>query len=262
VRAPALFSAPRTRLNVSLSKGRTLAVTDVSMDDIKVIRDAYGATVNDVFLAICGGALRRHLGEAASDRGGLVACVPIGTPSDGSVRLSGNHLDQMLVALRTDLADPVARLAAISAGSKAAKDARVALGQDLFEDRAEHTPPALYPAAIRLWASSRLANRLRPPLNLIASCVAGPRTTLELDGGVVTELWSVGPILEGIGLNLTAWSYDGVLRIAALGCRESLPDPWPFVELLDAARAELLDTVERREPVLAGGTRPNGSLDG
>jgi hypothetical protein len=185
----------------------------------------------------------------------LVVCVPIGEASH-TIRLSGNHLDHMLVSIRTDLDDPVERLRAISEGSKAARAGRAALGSKLFEERAAHTPPGLYRMAIRLWASSRLANRMRPPLNLIASNVAGPRTTLELDGGVVSELWSVGPILEGIGLNLTAWSYDGTLRISALGCPESLPDPWALVARLDDAVAELLATTEHRNPIPAETEEP------
>jgi WS/DGAT/MGAT family acyltransferase len=238
VRPPGLFSGRRTAINVSLSDRRTFAITDLPMAAVRDIRARHDVTVNDVFLAICGGALRRHLGPGPANRRGLVAGVPIGVPGPES-RLSGNHLDHMLVALRTDLDDPVARLRAISEGSAAARAQRAALGLGLFEDRAGHTPPGLYPMAIRLWASSRLANRLRPPLNLIASNVAGPRTALRLDGAVVAELWSVGPILEGIGLNLTAWSYDGVLRVSALGCPESLPNPWVLIAHIDEALAEL-----------------------
>lgn len=239
VRAATVFGGPRTAVNVSLSAQRTFAVTDLAMADIAEVKSAHGVTVNDVFLAVCAGALRRHLGAPAMRRGGLVAGVPVGVPGEAT-RLSGNRLDHMVVALRSDLDDPVERLAAIARSVKAAKAERAALGPGLFEDRAGHTSPRLYPTVIRLWASTHLADHLRPPLNLIASNVAGPRTPLELEGGLVTELWSVGPILEGIGLNLTAWSYDGVLRVSALGCPESLPDPWAFTRALDDAMAELL----------------------
>lgn len=242
VRATKVFAGPRTAINVSLSPQRTFAVTDLAMAEVAEVKTVRGVTVNDVFLAVCSGALRRHLGAPAARRGGLIAGVPIGVPGEG-LRLTGNRLDHMVVALRTDLDDPLERLAAISASVKAAKAERAALGHGLFEDRAGHTPPNLYPTAIRLWASTHLANRLRPPLNLIASNVAGPRDALELEGGLVTELWSVGPILEGIGLNLTAWSYDGVLRVSALGCPESLPDPWALMREMDAALAELLAAV-------------------
>ncbi len=237
-RPAAMFSGRRAPINVSLSERRTFAVTDLSMQTVLDIRAAHGVTVNDVFLAVCAGALRRHLGPRVGRGGGLVAGVPIGA-SHQQARLTGNHLDHMVVALRTDLDDPLARLRAIAVGSAAGRAERAALGPHLFEDRAEHTPPALYPMAIRLWARTRLANRVRPPINLIASNVAGPRERLMLDGGSVAELWSVGPILEGIGLNLTAWSYDGVLRVCALGCPESLPDPWALVSEVEAALAEL-----------------------
>jgi hypothetical protein len=54
-------------------------------------------------------------------------------------------------------------------------------------------------------------------------------------------LYSVGPILAGIGLNLTAWSYVDALHVAALGCPSSLPDPWRLTDLLPGALAELVE---------------------
>ena len=245
----AMFSGPRTALNASLTPTRTFAITTVSMADIASISTRHGVTVNDVLLAACGGALRRHLGTPA-ERRGLVAGVPIGTMGDG--RLSGNRLDHMATALRTDLRDPVERLLAVSKSAAVARRAREALGSDLFEDRADLTPPLLYPLAIRLWAGTHLANRVRPPLNLIVSNVPGPRVPLTMDGGVVTELWSVGPILEGIGLNITAWSYDGDLYVSVLGCPRTLPDPWALIAHLDASFDELVETGAAPSPTSDG----------
>jgi diacylglycerol O-acyltransferase len=237
VKPTAMFSGPRTALNASLTPVRTFAMTTVAMADIAAVRTRHGVTVNDVLLAACGGALRRHLG-APAERRGLVAGVPIGTMGDG--RLSGNRLDHMAAALHTDVGDPVERLLAVSKSAAVARRAREALGSGLFEDRADLTPPVLYPLAIRLWAGTRLANRVRPPLNLIVSNVPGPREPLAMEGGVVTELWSVGPILEGIGLNITAWSYHGDLYVSVLGCPRTLPDPWVLIAHLDAAFHELV----------------------
>ena len=90
-----------------------------------------------------------------------------------------------------------------------------------------------------MWAATGLADRLRPPLNLIASCVRGPRHRLALaDGTSVAGLFSCGPILEGIGLNVTAWTYADAMHLSVLGCRASLPDPW---QLADDVAAELAD---------------------
>ena len=52
-------------------------------------------------------------------------------------------------------------------------------------------------------------------------------------GGVVTSLFSAGPILEGIGLNITAWTYAAVMHISILGCSATLPDPWMLARDLE-----------------------------
>jgi WS/DGAT/MGAT family acyltransferase len=240
-RVATVFSGPRSPFNVSLDHQRTFSVIDLPMAEVLEARTRLGASVNDVFLAICGGGLRSYLLErGALPPKTLVAGVPIATQTD-RFRLSGNHVDNMVVALRTDLADPVERVRAIGEASRLARRTRDVLGTDLFERRARHTPPRLYPAALRWWAATHLADRLRPPLNLVASNVAGPRQRLAVDGGEVTELWSVGPILEGIGINLTAWSYAGTLALSMLGCQRSLPDPWLLADHLRAAFDELVE---------------------
>ena len=74
----------------------------------------------------------------------------------------------------------------------------------------------------------------------MASNVPGPREPLQLAGVRLDAIYSVGPILEGVGLNLTAWSYLDRLHVAALGCRLSLPDPWLLVDQLADSLAELV----------------------
>lgn len=241
VALPGLFTAPRTPINVSLDVERTFAMTSLPLDDLLAVKSASGATLNDVFLAICGGALRQHLAR----RGwppihDLTAGVPIATRPDEQ-HFSGNHVDNLIIGLGVDLVDDRERLERIHRTAAAARNVRKALGLQLFEDRAEMTPPILYSLTVRLWALTRLANRTRPPLSLIASNVAGPRSHLELDGGLVTALYSVGPLLEGVGLNITAWSYAGQLHVSVLGCPTSLPDPWDLADGLVAAAHSLAE---------------------
>lgn len=241
---PRPFSSSRTPVNVSLTPERTFAMTPLPLRDVRAVKQAFGATFNDVFLAVCGGALRRYLLRGHElPRKGLLAAVPLGTRV-GERRLSGNHVDNLILSLHTEMSDPVLRLRAVHDMTRAARRVRTALGTEMFEYRAGLTPLHLYPLGVRLWGRTHLADRLRPPVNLIASNVAGPRSRLELDGGVVTRLWSVGPILEGIGLNITAWSYADALDVSVLGCPASLPDPWVLTADLEAALGELRSRVD------------------
>ena len=57
--------------------------------------------------------------------------------------------------------------------------------------------------------------------------------------GVISALYSVGPILEGIGLNITAWSFCDKLGVSVLGCPASLPDPWALTTQFEAELHDL-----------------------
>jgi len=244
VTPPVPFSAPRTSLNVSLDSGRTFAMTALPIRELQRIKRSTQATFNDVFLAVCGGGLRRYLdrrGELPTSS--LIAGVPVATHLQER-HFSGNHVDNLMLPVGSDVADPVERVRVIHEAVQAARRVREALGTELFEYRAALTPPHLYPLGIRLWARTRLANLTRPPINLVASNVAGPRRPLELDGGVLTALYSVGPILEGIGLNITAWSYVDQLYVSVLGCPASLPEPWALIDDLNGGFDELRTATE------------------
>jgi len=141
-------------------------------------------------------------------------------------RLSGNHLDNLMLVVHSNIVEPTERAQSIHESAQAARRVRNAFGTELFELRSGLIPAGLHGLLPRLWGLTRLSNRVRPPLNFIASNVRGPREPMRLDGAVVTSLFSCGPILEGIGLNITAWSYADQLDISILGCSASLPDPW------------------------------------
>ncbi|HXY26701.1 MAG TPA: wax ester/triacylglycerol synthase family O-acyltransferase [Acidimicrobiales bacterium] len=233
------LQAPRTSLNVSLDARRTFAMTALPLEDLKAIRRATDTTLNDVYLTVCAGALRRYL-EARRELPArpLVASVPLST--DGGIgHLLGNQLDNMYVSLATDVDGPLARLQAVHVEAAAAKEARRAFGNELMEQRADVVPPQLYSSAVHLWSRTHLANRLPPPLNVIISNVAGPRQPLAFGPVTMRALYSVGPIVEGVGLNITAWSYVDQLFIGILGCPRSLPDPWAVADLLPQALGEL-----------------------
>ena len=218
------------------------------MADLRDIRRVTGTTLNDVYLTVCAGALRTYLAERDElPSRSLVASVPVST-DPGVARMSGNRVDNIYVAIRTDLADPAARLAAVHDGVRASKEVRSLLGHDLLLQRADAVPPQLYQPTVRLWTRSHAANVLHPPLNVIISNVAGPREPIRMGPVALDSLYSVGPILEGIGLNITAWSYEDQLGVSLIGCPTSLPDPWVLVDHLHAALDDLRRAVADSVP--------------
>jgi hypothetical protein len=158
----------------------------------------------------------------------------------GSARLSGNRVSTLITSLCTDIDDPLARLHAIHAVTDEAKTVQRALGLDMLERWVQFTPPGPFAGFMRLYSRWQLANRHAPPLNLVVSSVPGPREPLFVDGTRLADLYSVGPILEGIGLNVTAWSYLDRMNVAAIACPDSLLELRQLVDAFPAALDELV----------------------
>lgn len=62
-------------------------------------------------------------------------------------------------------------------------------------------------------------------MNLTISNVPGPKQRGRIEGGVVSEIYSVGPLVTGSGMNLTVWSYVDQLAVSVLTDDRTLSDP-------------------------------------
>ena len=244
---PILHSA-RTPFNGAITPHRSFATADLALDDVKRVRGAFGVTVNDVVLGIVAESLRGYLlDQGALPNRALVAGVPVASDAGGSDRLTGNKVSNLFTSLRTDLADPVERLDAIHAVTGAAKEVHNVLGADMLADWMEYTPPRPYAWGMRLYSRWNLADRHRPPINLVVSNVPGPREPLYIAGARLAGIWSVGPILEGVGLNVTVWSYLDKVHVGAIGCREHWRDLHVVTDGMVAALADLVARAEARD---------------
>jgi diacylglycerol O-acyltransferase len=238
---PLPFSTPRTSFNRALTPNRWFAMAALPLEEVKAVRRALDVTMNDVVLALCAGALRRYLDERGElPERPLLAGVPVSTGRvDDEQRLVGNRVSNLFTSLRTDIADPVERLRAIHDVTQAAKEVQNALGAEMLVEWSEVTPPRIFSAWMRLYSRLKLADRHRPPINLVISNVPGPRQPLHIAGGRLLDIYSMGPILEGIGLNITVWSYVDRLGFGLVACRETMPDLWDLADHLHDALAEL-----------------------
>jgi diacylglycerol O-acyltransferase len=128
--------------------------------------------------------------------------------------------------------------------TKAAKEFHNVLGSEMLRDWSEITPPRPFAWFMRMYSRRDLASKHRPPINLVVSNVPGPRTPLSIADARIVALYSMGPILEGIGLNVTVWSYVDSINFGVVSCPEFAPDLWA---LTDALGDELAELVKRAE---------------
>jgi diacylglycerol O-acyltransferase / wax synthase len=243
VRTPVpVLDAPRTPFNAALTPRRSFATTTVPLDDLKQVSRAHGVSLNDVVLTVVSGALRAWLQRHGGlPRGSLVAGVPVGTDTgEGPRRLHGNRVSNLFTTLATHVEDPVARLLLVSQVTRESKKVQHVLGLDMMRDWVEFTPPAPFSALLDLYSRRRTASKHRPPFNVIVSNVRGPSQDVTFSGVRLSDLFSVGPLIEGIGLNVTAWSYRGRLNFSLLSCPELVPDLRELAADLAPALEELV----------------------
>ena len=240
-RAALPLSAPRTSFNGTLTRRRQVALAAIGLSDVKRLKNATGTTVNDVVLAVCTGALRRFLieGDELPDKP-LVAVVPVSVQPDHGAPFGSNKVSALFVQLPAHLDDPMERLVAIREGTKGAKEEHNALGADMLVNWAEHATPNTFAAAARLYSRMRLADRHRPVANLIISNVPGPDFPLYLAGAEMVAGFPLGPVMDGIGVNITIMSYRGVLYWGIISCPETMPKVWKLATDIATALDELL----------------------
>jgi WS/DGAT/MGAT family acyltransferase len=238
---PAPFSAPRTSMNATITPARSYAYTSLSLPSVKAVRNATGATVNDVVLALCSGALRRYFLAQAEDLDGpLVAMVPMSVRTEDQKGAMGNQVASMLCSLVTDVADPLERLSHIHEAMSEAKEQQKALGADVLMDWAEFAAPAVAGRAARLASRMRVFDRLRPLFNVTISNVPGPPFPLYSAGARVVANYPVGPINDGAGLNMTVMSYLDQLDFGLQACPDLIADVWSISDGLEASLDELM----------------------
>ncbi len=241
-----LGAAPaRTRLNLPISERRNTAYATVPLAELRELGEAFGVSVNDVFLAAALSAMRswlqRH--DALPDAP-LQAFVPISTRREGDD--SPNSWSLALVRLPVFVADPVERLELIHATTHRVKSRRGGHGPSVdFADLISLVPPRLLGAAAAAYVSDELAG-VRPPFfHAACSNVPGPREALWLDGAKLEQIFPMGPLFVDMNLNMTAVSYDGGFGLGVAACPDNVPDAWEIVDGWLAGLDELKACAQR-----------------
>jgi diacylglycerol O-acyltransferase len=219
-------SAPHMRWNDPLGPTRAIAFASLPLDDVKVVGRAGGATVNDVVLAVLAGACRSYLearGELP-DRP-LVAAVPVSVRQPNEdVNAVANAVTLMFVSLGTDIADPRVRVEAVHSSTHGAKHLQDAIGPDAFLRWLETPSPVVVAAAARLYVGLHLASRAPAIVNLLVSNVPGPPVPLYFGGARLLGLFPLGPVYDGVGLNVTVVSSADTIGFGFVTCPDVISD--------------------------------------
>lgn len=233
------FTAPKTVFNANVTGRRNIAFAQLDLDDVKTVKNHFGVKVNDVVMALVSGVLRTFLAERGQlPDNSLVAMVPVSV-HERSDRPGRNQVSGMFAKLETSIEDPVERLKAIASANSVAKQHSSAIPATLLQDWTQFAAPAVFGAAMRVYASSRLSGA-RPVHNLVVSNVPGPQGPLYMLGCEVRAMYPLGPIFHGSGLNVTVMSLSGNLDIGIVSCPELVPDLWDLADAFDLAMKELL----------------------
>jgi WS/DGAT/MGAT family acyltransferase len=218
---------PRTRFNGRVSPHRIVEGRAFSLDEIRDIRKHVpGATVNDVILAVCSGAMRAYLehhGELPDES--LSAMAPISVRTKSEEGSGGNVISTMSVTLHSDEPDPLERLRKIHRTTQESKATAAAVGARTMTDVSQFMPGMLAGLAARAYTRFGLSNRIRPFLNTVITNVPGPQIPLYFTGAKMVSLYGMGPVLDGMGLIHPVFSYSGKISISVTSCRDLMPDP-------------------------------------
>lgn len=245
------FSAPKTSLNGIISAERKWNTAILSLERVKALKNIMGTTLNDVVLAICSGALRKYLLDKDSlPKKSLVAMVPVSTRAQiDNGNSDGNQLSMMLVKLATGIEDPIERLQTIHDNTNRGKTYQGAVGAKALINLAESVPFGVASQAARVYSRFNLAKMHKPAFNVTITNVPGPPIPLYCQGHKLHSIMGTAPIIDGMGMIITIFSYDGKLTISPTSDANSMPDMDTFTSyILDSAN-------ELEEEVLSKGKK-------
>ena len=233
--------APSIRFNKAVQQKRVFACGELPLDSVKNIARLTQATVNDVFLAISGGGLRRYLARTAElPEQTLIAGCPVSLRRPGDSN-PNNQVTMMMVSLATNESDAGERLQSIAQSARTAKGFTQDVAPSYDAEVALPGLPAALSAGVQMLELTQASNLpgVTPPCNVVVSNVPGPGMPLYFGGARVETHYPVSIPAHTQGVNITVQSYNGQLYYGITACAKALPDAGQLRDDMLAAFAEL-----------------------
>jgi len=231
---------PRLRFNGPISQHRSVGRLNVSLDDLRAIKQhVRGATINDTVLTIVGGALRKYLrAKHELPDTPLIASMPMDVRKKEDAE-KGNMITATNVTLGTDVEDPMKRLRVVHQASVEAKKFGKALGRRFLFDTLQSLHAGVSKWGVRAILSSGLLEHISPIQHTVITNVAGIPVPIYLAGAKLLDSFGLTPLIPNCGLFHAITGHTGQLSVAFTACRKMLPDPEFYSECLEESFAEL-----------------------
>lgn len=232
------YSGPHSVLNEPVTQSRSVAARKLSLPRIRTVARRTGTTINDILLAVCGGAMRRYLLErGALPTKSLTAGVPVSLPSAGT-HASGNEVGLICASLGSNLKDPLRRLRAIARTTVAGKQHLQAIPSQL---RTAYLLLIVLPGFVY----SLLPSLGKPISNIAVANMVGPKEPLYLNGALLEEVYPMSVLNGGCSLNISCVSYKDGLYFGLVACPDVIPQIERLALYLHDAFRELETAVRR-----------------
>ncbi|MCK5682195.1 DUF1298 domain-containing protein, partial [bacterium] len=240
-----------TRFNREVTSRRVWESRSYDLDDIRAIKRAVpGARMHDVILTLCSGALARYLlSKQELPEKSLIGLVPVALAGSGQ----GRKISFFRSSLHTEIADPLERLTAISRESADSEYMDSAINARELMDINQYSPSETLALASRTLSAKLTKNGDAPPLaHCCITNVPGTQKPLFLKGAKMVYASGLAPLSDGLGLVITANSYNGRLHISPTSCREIIPRVTEFAQCLDDSFAALQAAASHPEKKMKG----------
>ncbi len=243
--------APKTRFNKVISAHRVTEGRSLPLADVKAIRSlTEGSKVNDVFLAIVGGALRKYL-LAKDDLPAktLTAMAPISVRSKTEKGDMGNQVAAMVAPLGTHIDDPAERLRFVHERTINSKAMTEAIGARNMTEASKVSPALWMSLGAQLYTRLGLANRgMAPMFSTVVTNVPGPPVPIYSTGARLESMYGLLCLTDGMGLGHTVQSYCDEATVTFTACRELMPDPEFYAQCIEDSFNELRDAARSASP--------------
>lgn len=241
------FPVPKTIFNNSISPKRTWGTAILSFDRINALRKIMEVSINDIIIAICAGGIRRYLEERDElPAQPLVANVPISIRVKGEKQKMNNQISNMLVRIATHIKDPIERLEYIQDQTNVGKTKHKAVGAKMLAKMADAVPFGLANLAAGFYSKYNIKEFHRPPFNVTITNVPGPKGLLYLKGHKIVGIFGLTPVLDGFGLIIAAFSYNGQVTITTTSDAKTMPDADKFSRYIRESANELEEIIQKR----------------